>query len=443
MELSNVTSTLYTTDENGSTVSDSVNVNKASNNSSSTSDTDTTTTHTVTTDTSKISYSDLINKYNLNNYSQYSQSPTVNASTTSTASSSKSYSGGSAYENVASDSNSLLNYVIPRLFSAGRNGAHFVGVSSQATMTLSFTISVSFWDILLGYNYFGQNGATSNYDYIIDGRSNSAIRYYTSKSSVEYSSSTFYDVGNKNGYLSDYINTNGVMNFVDTGISGYSRQNDYINFNMSNGTSFQAQTNGGVDDIFQYSTDGQNISYAKLGFQDTANSFTYEDNVSYIGSSKQKDTVNITAEDSKTIDLNNGQYINIDNIDARNSQGTNKLIGNSDNNQIFASSGDYLWGGVGGNDELFGSGTGDNTFYFGVNEGNTIVYNSTSNDTINLYNVYLSDIVSASEVDDNFVLTMTNGESLTILGQDGASNFILADNSEYVYNRDTHTWQAK
>lgn len=441
MELSNVTSTLYTTDENGSTISDSVNVNN-----SSTSDNDTTTTTVVTTDTSKINFSDLISNYNIDwnkyNLSNYSQSPTVNGSITSTASSSKSYSGGSAYENISSDSNSLLNYIIPRLFSAGRNGAHFVGVSSQATMTLSFTISVSFWDILLGYNHFGQNGATSNYDYIIDGRSGSESQYYTSKSSVEYSSSTFYDVGNKNGYLSDYTNTSGVINFVDANISGYSRQNDYINFNMSNGTSFQAQTSGGVDDIFQYSMDGQNISYAKLGFQDTSNSFVYEDNVSYIGSSKQKDTVNITAEYSKTIDLNNAQYVNIDNIDARNSQGVNQLIGNGGNNQIYASSGDALWGGIGGNDELFGSGTGDNTFYFGVNEGNTIVYNSTSNDKINLYNVSLSDIVSASEVDDNFVLNMNNGESLTIIGKTGASNFILSDGSAYKYDRNNHTWSS-
>ena len=300
-----------------------------------------------------------------------------------------------------------------------------------------------------GVAYGGSAYASSNYiSYYSNsyGVSRNFGGYYYGSSysaSISYSATNFYDVGRRNGYLQNYNSRNSVMNFVDLNISYFSRNDSYVSFGMSNGTSFQAQTSSSENEIFQYSTDGYNISYAKLGYQERDNHFTYENGVNYYSGGSRANVLDVTSYESVTVHLDGSAgvlYDNINTIDATSSYGNNELFGNSNNNEIHAGNGnDRLWGGKGGNDLLYG-GAGQNTFYYGVHEGNDTIYNSVSSDKISLYNVSLSDIVSAGEVGQDFVVNMASGESLTIKGQNGASNFVLSDQSAYSYSRQSHTW---
>ena len=307
------------------------------------------------------------------------------------------------------------------------------------TDTIVLSPDVSFADILQQYSSF-QNDDLS---YSIGGRTSNVAQNFDSKNATSYLSSVFYDVGNRNGYLSDFINNSGVINFIDNAISSFIRQNDYVSFNMANGSSFQAQVGNSTNDIFQYSADGENVSYAKLGYQDAINTLIYENGVTFYSGGNFSDVLKVIENDAKNIWLDGSQgvgFSNINNIDASESTGDNQLAGNSSDNEIRAGSGnDLLWGGSGGNDELYG-GSGTNTFFYGLNEGNDIIFNSALSDRINLYNVSLSDIVSAKEIGDNFLIDMLDGGSLRIVGQNGASNFTLSDGSSYTYNRENHTW---
>ncbi len=293
-------------------------------------------------------------------------------------------------------------------------------------------------------NYYTTTNYISSYNNYYGGSHNFGGYYYGSsyEASVSYSASNFYDVGRSNGYLQNYSSRNSVMNFVDVNISSFSRTDNYVSFNMGNGTSFQAQTSSSENEIFQYSTDGRNISYAKLGYQERDNRFTYENGVNYYSGGSRSNVLDVTSYESVAVHLDGSAgvlYDNINKIDATTSYGNNELFGNSNSNEIRAGNGnDKLWGG-GGNDLLYG-GSGQNTFLYGVHEGNDVIYNSVSSDRVDLYNVSLTDIVSAGEVGQDFVVNMAGGESLTIKGQNGASNFILSDRSAYSYSRESHSW---
>lgn len=354
--------------------------------------------------------------------------------------------------------NQLVNLNTPNLivdassgsFSASGSGFLPSGDGSYRysdSLSKSFGFNFSFTDLITGYRYVSNISDSFYYNYDISGYQNGNTSVQTrnfssGSSSSNYTASTFYNVGNRNGYLNGYNANTGVMNFVNTNISSYSRKNDYVSFDMGNGTSFQAQSSSSENDIFQYSTDGQNVSYAKIGYSDRDNSFTYEDGVHYLGSSEHTDVLNVSTYDSKQIHLDGSTgtvYDNINNINASSSSGNNELYGNSGNNEIRAGSGnDKLWG-SGGDDVLYG-GSGDNTYLYGVNEGNDVIYNSVATDKVDLYNVSLTDIVSANEVGQDFVINMAGGESLKIVGQNGASNFVLSDRSAYNYNRESHSW---
>ena len=333
----------------------------------------------------------------------------------------------------------------------GRNSYRFTG-STEAGVSAT----ISFQDILSGYSYFSQNNSYSNYSYDIGGYSNgnTNVRYFNEssyESSSSYTSSTVYNVGNNNGYLNGFNNRSGVLNFVDFSLQSYTRSNDYTSFDMGNGTSFQMQSSSSSNDIFQYSADGgQNVGYIKLGMTDRSNSFTYTDGVAYLGSVNHEDTLNLSSY-NRSVDLRGGEYLSIENIDARNSSssyfqsyGGRSLTGNASNNTIYAGYGDTLWGSdARSNDTLYGSGSGGNTYVYGVNEGNDVIYNSVSSDRVNLYNVSLTDISSFREEGQDLVISMYSGDSLRIVGQNGASNFVFSDQSEYSYNRQSHTWQSR
>ena len=267
---------------------------------------------------------------------------------------------------------------------------------------------------------------------------NNIIRTFTDNDKT-YTSSIFYDVGNGNGYISDFNNITDVLNFVNPNVVSLSRNEDQIEFNMADGTKFQATGNGSQDDIFQYSFDGINIGYAKLGFSDRDNGFTYADGITFFGTPDHEDTV-FFATPNVNIDLNGSNFININNIDARNaeitSDFTRQLIGNALNNKIFASQGDELWGGA-GDDELYGA--GNNIFRYGVSDGKDVIYNSVTDDKVNLYNISVDDIISVDYNENNLNINFADGGSLKIVGENGASNFILSDNSAWKFNRETQS----
>ncbi|MBQ9486392.1 MAG: hypothetical protein IJU91_01130 [Selenomonadaceae bacterium] len=316
------------------------------------------------------------------------------------------------------------------------------GVTSESSTTETRTIVLSpdmnFSDIIEQYSSL----PTENVDYAITGRNGNSEQHFDAKNSDSYLSSLFYDVGNRNGYLTDFVKNSGVINFVDNAVSSYLRQSDYVSFNMANGTSFQAQTGESANDILQYSTDGENVSYAKLGYQDAINTFIYEKGVNFYGGGNFEDVLKVIESSAENIWLDGSQgvsYGNINSIDATESTGDNQLAGNANDNEIRAGSGNNLLWGQGGNDTLFG-GAGTNTFFYGLNEGNDVIYNSALTDKINLYNVSLTDIVSAKEIGDNLLIEMSGGETLRIVGENGASNFTFSDGSSYTYNRENNTW---
>lgn len=328
----------------------------------------------------------------------------------------------------------------------GGNSYRFSGSSESGVSS-----SIYFNDILSGYQYINQFQNYSNYNYNIGGynNGNTTVRHFNEssfESTGSYTASTFYNVGGQNGYLNGFDNRTGVMNFVDVNISSWQRTNDFVSFDMGNGTSFQAQASSSTDDIFQYSTDGQNIYYAKIGKTNQDNTFTYTDGVTYLGSANHQDTLNLSTF-NRSVDLRGGEYVSIENIDARNSSSSylqRNLIGNASDNTIYAGRGDTLWGSdAESNDVLYGSGYGGNTYLYGVNEGNDVIFNSVSTDSVNLYNVSLRDISSAYEEGQDLVINMYSGDSLRVVGQNGASNFVLSDQSEYSYNRESHTWHSK
>ena len=333
----------------------------------------------------------------------------------------------------------------------GNNSYRFSG-SSEAGVSST----VSFNDILSGYSFFQQNNNYSNYSYDIGGytNGNTTVRTFNEssvQSNSSYTASTFYNVGAQNGYLNNFNNRTGVMNFVDMNISSFTRSNDYVSFDMGNGTSFQSQSSSSTDDIFQYSTDGQNVYYTKLGMTNQDNTFNYTDGVSYIGSTSHQDTLNLSSY-NRNVDLRGNEYISIENIDARNSSssfvqsigGGRSLTGNAANNTIYVAYGDTLWGSDSRSDDtLYGSGSGGNTYLYGLNEGNDVIYNSVSTDSVYLHNVSISDISNFYEDSEDLVISTYSGDSLRIVGQNGASNFMLSDQSSYSYNRQSHTWSSR
>lgn len=358
---------------------------------------------------------------------------------------------------MANLGNNLMNI----FNSIGAGGVANYAASSQALMGTSTdwefsgehsqgsSSNVSYADLVGGWNIMG-NVATNNYSsdsyynggYNYGGTSVNVQNYSSINSSSTTSEYTMFNVGDRSGYLNGYTPSTGTMNFVNADIQSWTRDNDYINFNMGNGTSFTAQTTSSTDDIFRYTTDGVNTSYAKIGFTNRDNMFQYADGITFIGSNDHEDTLNVSTYD-RSVDLRGNQYISVDNIDARNSSGSyRQLTGNAANNKIYGASGNTLWGEQ-GNDELYGSGAGNNTYLYGVNEGNDVIYQSASSDHIDLYNVSLSDIHSYGYDGNSLRLNMYNGDSLTVVGSNGASNFILADRSEYSYNRSNDSWSVK
>ena len=341
---------------------------------------------------------------------------------------------------------------IANLRTTGNNGfANLLAYNAPSSQYIhndtvtGITSTMRFDDYLNGYHTVVDNNQfnSDTYDYrqVTDGRTTITTQNVSSvDSQSSYTETTFMPVGNRNGYIQNFNNNTDGFYFVDMNISSFSRTNDVVSFDMGNGTGFQAQTSTSEDDIFKYTTDGINTSYAKLGFNTRDNNFTYADGVTFFGSSDHEDTMKLSTYD-RSVDLRGGEYINIDNIDASNTSSTSyyqrNLFGNAGNNKIYAGAGDLLWGGA-GDDNLYG-GQGNNAYRYCKGDGNDVIYNSVASDKVYLSNFSVEDILSVGYHENNLNINMAGGESLKIVGADAVSNFVLDDSSEWQYHRDTQS----
>ena len=208
------------------------------------------------------------------------------------------------------------------------------------------------------------------------------------------SPSTFNFSGRGDEIVEDFVtgkNSDSSFLVFSTPLSSLRRESNYIQFDAANGSKLQVNNSSSVDEVIQFSTDGENISYAKVGYADKNNSFTYEDDVIFYSGGEHINVLNVANyQQGKNIWLDNSagvSYNNINNIDASTSTGNNTLAGDSGNNQITAGNGnDLLWGGLGADSDT-SIGGGDNTYFYGNNNGNDVIVNSVATDKIDLYDV--------------------------------------------------------
>ena len=140
----------------------------------------------------------------------------------------------------------------------------------------------------------------------------------------------------------------------------------------------------------------------------------------------------------------------ITDIDARSDTMSNRiLIGDDNNNAIYANdNGSWLWGGFGGYDKLYG-GDGADIYYVGDGEGNTYIDNCEDHDLVVLWNINLSDIanesITSGEYWNNIRLTTNSGNRISIWSDaDSVSTTTIqyADGSKRQYHHSSGEWQS-
>lgn len=133
----------------------------------------------------------------------------------------------------------------------------------------------------------------------------------------------------------------------------------------------------------------------------------------YVGTGSA--TVNVTGGKSATVDLSNGYYYGITNIDASTATGKVELSGNSSDNVLTGGAkASTLWGG-GGNDTLIG-GSGKDTFVFTASDGNVTIQNGDSNDVVDMTAFTVDDIAGYEFTSDGLVVTTNNDQTLQVSG---------------------------
>ncbi len=93
------------------------------------------------------------------------------------------------------------------------------------------------------------------------------------------------------------------------------------------------------------------------------------------------------------------------------------LFGSNFENDIIraGNAGSHLWGGISGNDEIFG-GNGQDTFIYNFLDGNDAIHNAESQDVVSLRKISLAEISAAQITDDGVYMTFSDGGSLNISG---------------------------
>ena len=234
--------------------------------------------------------------------------------------------------------------------------------------------------------------------------------------------------------------TSDVLTITDNNFS-LNRADGNLTFTMADGGTLAVSVGSDVNQTIQYSKDAKNIIGVKVGNTDSGNNFTYENNLYYIGGNAA-DTLTIdNSLENYSVFLSDGNFVNINAINAQNSASQNILAGNNLDNEIVAGLGNSsLWGGNSTSNDTLTGGDGADMFWYGVGEGNDVVNGATSNDTVNLYNVGLNNIASFEDFGNGVKINLSSG-SLTINTTE-TPKFMLADGSAYRYSRDSSTWYA-
>ena len=196
-------------------------------------------------------------------------------------------------------------------------------------------------------------------------------------------------------------------------ISGY-KEGDIINYNLTDNSPLLAATEFNNDlYIVEYTSDFQN--YDELVIRDARGKFI---------------TLNMNGSNAYAFAAKSSSAINGN--DFSNGNNYEILFGaNYENNIIRAGNGgSQLWGGVRGNDELFG-GAGADRFIYNFGDGNDNISNTENQDSVLLGNTLIEQISGAQILDNGVYLTFTDGGSLNISGQVGT--FIVEKDDKFTF----------
>ena len=126
-------------------------------------------------------------------------------------------------------------YGVPSTF--GTNSYNYGGMIESG-----FSAQHSFSDVFGAYNFGVDSYSASAYNISGYSNPNSAVR---TQSYSSVNTSSWYNVGTRNGYIQDFTSgvgaNSGVLFFQNSNISSFRRESDFVNFHMADGTSFQMQ----------------------------------------------------------------------------------------------------------------------------------------------------------------------------------------------------------
>ena len=233
---------------------------------------------------------------------------------------------------------------------------------------------------------------------------------------------------------SDKLNTYGsdVLNSYFDGTA--------LHINLGGG---EAVINNAKNQILQLNVSGQDkiVEFGSdLTYNDSIEVYgdaNNEHNSISVSSSLESDSVEIYANgfDGKI-------YLNVDKINASNSDKIATLVGGAESDSITASKGNSsLWGGESGNDTLVGGSSADEFFYLKGN-GKDYISGATSDDVINLMNITLDDIKSTS-IERNSLIVNFNDDGKLSIGGNANVVFQLADGSQWQVDRTKKNFTAK
>lgn len=260
----------------------------------------------------------------------------------------------------------------------------------------------------------------------------------------------WYGTGDGSDCIRNFVcgaaSTSDVINFYNGGTDTAYRENNTLYVEMVTGEMLIVPLDYDADTVIQYSTDGTNVSRAKVGDHTAGNVLTYDAGTNIFMGCSSDNTLKVA--DSRTnmiwFDGSYGQdFHDINVIDASESKGINQLAGaNNRATEIIGGEGNSsLWGGGYFDDTLTG-GSGTEVFWYGKYEGNDIINGAAESDTINLYNITLNEVTSSESVQGGVKLNFENGAySLTMLNSSGTPTVMLSDGSNWIYK--SNSWVTK
>ena len=224
-------------------------------------------------------------------------------------------------------------------------------------------------------------------------------------------------------------------------LTNVSKSSTGVAFTLSDGSSLTLQSNDSLTDDMKigFTTDGENVSYGKVGRSGQASNFTYSGDVgAYVGG-KAGSTITVAESQATTVWLDGAAgvgYSNISKVDGSGSTGSLTIGGTASKDSLVGGSGsNTLWGGA-GNDTLTG-GTGYNEFFMGSAEGSDVITGSKAEDKVMLYNMSLNNVATATVKNGNLVLGFNNGSQLTVNSyQSGAATYEFTDGVVTLENGD-------